>query len=242
MRLAYQHLRAETLELLRYPSFSVPTLLFPTMFFLFFVAPHSHRRPNLFMASYAAFALLGVAFFQFGVGIAAERASPWQVFLRALPAAPAARFAARVAAALEFGLAAAAAVVATALLTTSAGLDARRWLALVAVLLAGSVPFALLGIAIGYWATPKGALPLANVLYLGLSYAGGLWTGAGDLPRIVREVSPYLPTRRWGDLLAAAVAGPGIPVAALLWLLAYSAAFAVLATWGYRRDEGQRFR
>lgn len=242
MRLALAHWRASTTELARYASFSVPTLLFPTLFFLFFVAPHAGRRADIFLASYAGFAVLGVAFFQFGVGIAADRSSPWERFLRTLPVPPRVRFAARVLSALQFGLASSALVVAASLLTTEAGLGAVRWLELLAVLLLGSVPFALLGIAIGYWTTPRGALPIANILYLGLSFAGGLWTGGQDLPHAVAVLSPYLPTRQWADLLWAAVAGTPWRAEHWLWLLGYALVFGAAASWGYRRDEGQRYR
>jgi ABC-2 type transport system permease protein len=241
MRLAWVHARAATLELARYPSFSVPTMLFPALLFLVWGA-RAPIPPDLAMASYAAFAVLGVAFFQFGVGIAAERASPWQLFLRILPAPPSVRFAARVASALAFALGSAALVLAAAVTTTSAGLPATRWLALAATLLGGGVPFALLGIAIGYWCTPRGALPAANLLFLGLAYLGGLLGGAESLPRGLVEVAPVLPTRLWSELLAAAVGlGPWELINAA-GLATYAGAFALLAAWGYRRDEGERFR
>src|SRR5438445_762922 len=41
LRLVLFHARAGTLELLRYPAFSVPTLAFPALFFLLFAAPRS---------------------------------------------------------------------------------------------------------------------------------------------------------------------------------------------------------
>src|SRR3712207_6203624 len=151
MRLIVAHARAHGLELVRSPSFSIPTLLFPAMFFLFFVSPRvGAARADLFLASYVGFAALGVAFFQFGVGIAADRASPWELFLRTLPVRLGVRFAARVAAAVAFALAAAAIVAVAAVLTTPAALPAGRWLLLCAVAVTGSVPFAVLGIALGY--------------------------------------------------------------------------------------------
>ncbi len=85
MRLVLLHARAATLELLRYPAFSVPTLAFPALFFLLFVSPRNDADPTLLLASFAGFAVLAVAFFQFGVGIATERESPWERFLRTLP-------------------------------------------------------------------------------------------------------------------------------------------------------------
>ena len=65
-------------ELGRYPAYVVPTLVFPSVFFLFFAAPAGSQGANVRMATFAGFAALGVAFFQFGVGIAVERGSPWE--------------------------------------------------------------------------------------------------------------------------------------------------------------------
>jgi ABC-2 type transport system permease protein len=239
--LVWVHVRAATLELLRYPSFSVPTLLFPTVLFLAW-GSRTGMPANLALASYAAFAVLGVAFFQFGVGIAAERASPWHAFLRTLPVSAAVRFAARTVSALVFALGSAAVLVAVALGTTPVALAVNDWAGFIGALLLGAVPFSLLGIAIGYWLTPRGALPVANILFLGLAYLGGLLAGARDLPSELRGLSPLLPTRLWGELLAASVGfGEWRPVNAL-GLAGYGAAFALLAAWGYRRDEGERFR
>ena len=241
MTLVWVHTRAATLELLRYPSFSVPTMLFPTILFLAW-GSRTGMPPDLALVSYAAFAVLGVAFFQFGVGIAAERASPWQLFLRTLPVSAAVRFAARTASALAFALASAALLTAVAIATTGVTLGAREWLAFGGTLLLGGVPFSLLGIAIGYWMTPRGALPVANILFLGLSYLGGLLAGARDLPPELGDLPELLPTRLWAELLAASVGlGAWRPVDAL-GLAGYAAAFALLAAWGYRRDEGERFR
>ena len=242
MKLALVHARATTLELVRYPAYVVPTLLFPTAFFLFFVAPSASRYATVKMAAFAGFAAIGVAFFQFGVGIATERASPWETYLRTLPVGVGTRLGARVLAAAPFAAAAATLVIVVALATTPAALTPVRWAELVFVLLAGTIPFALLGIALGYWAPSRGALPVANLLYLGLSYAGGLWIRPSELPHAVRRVSPLLPTRALADALAAVVYGNAFALRPWLALLAFASAFATLAAWGYRRDEGRRFR
>lgn len=241
MKLVRAHTRAELVMLLRYPTFSVPTVIFPTMFFLFFVVPGAaEAEPSILMAFYAGFAVLGVAFFQFGVGTATDRVSPWNVFLRALPLPPRVRFSARVASSLLFALASSSLVVGTALLTQPIHLSAARWAAFAAVLLLGSIPFSLMGLAIGYWLTPRGALPTANLLYLTLAYAGGLWTGPDSLPGPVAAVSPYLPTGQWAELLGSAVTGTSVPPRSLL-LAGYAVGFGLLAGWGYRRDEGERY-
>jgi ABC-2 type transport system permease protein len=146
VRLVGAHARAELLELIRYPSFSVPTLLFPALLFLFFGVSAEGADEAILMVSYAAFGVLGVALFQFGVGIATERTSPWQVYLRTLPVPARVRFAARLIAAAAFALASAGAVVAVALVLTSTELSASQWLRVGLALMYGTIPFGLLGL------------------------------------------------------------------------------------------------
>ncbi len=241
MRLALVHARVQLLQLARYPAFAIPTLVLPALFYGFFGLSQPHASPNVLMASFAAYAVLSVAFFQFGVGIALDRIDPWESYLRTLPVASRTRFAGRVLSALVFALGSAAIVIVVALVARPVSLSPERWLLLVLSLLVGSVPLALFGIALGYWISPKGALPVANVLYLSTAYVGGLWTGPRRLPAGLEHVGRFLPTHQWGDLVWAAV---GVGNVGLHWvaLLAYGGLFAALAAWGYRRDEGERFR
>jgi ABC-2 type transport system permease protein len=242
VKLVLLHARATTLELARYPAFLVPTLLFPAAFFLVFAAPRSRTDPGVEMATFAGFAVIGVAFFQFGVGIATERASPWETYLRTLAVGPGVRLGARVLSALIFAAAAAALLVVVAVATTSVSLPPARWAGLALVLLLGAAPFALLGIALGYLAPARGALPIANLLYLALAYGGGLWMRPSDLPSPVAAVSPYLPTRAFGDVLAATAGGRPIGLRATGGLALFTVVFAALAVFGFRRDEGRNFR
>jgi ABC-2 type transport system permease protein len=242
VKLVFVHARASTLELLRYPSFSIPTLALPAIFFAFFGLPRAHGRADVLLASFAAYAVLSVAFFQFGVAIAVERARPWETYVRTLPVGAATRMCARALSAFLFAAASVAAVVAVAVPTTSPGLGLAEWSRLATALAAGSIPFTLFGIALGYWLPPKGALPVANILYLTLSYAGGLWTGPTGLPHAVDWLARALPTRQWGEVLWPAARGAPWQLSHWGALLAYAIAFGALAAWGYRRDEGQRYR
>ncbi len=242
MRLVLVHAHVMTRELVRYPAYLVPTLLFPTIFFLFFAVPNAGRDATVKMAGFAGFAAIGVAFFQFGVGIAAERGSPWEVYLRTLPVGVATRLAARLLSAALFAVAAAALVIVTAQLLTDVSLAASRWLLLGTALLAGVVPFALLGIALGYLVPQRAALPIANLLYLVLSYAGGLWVRPAALPEFVRSLSPCLPTRALADLLGNVVYGNASAATPWVSLAGFSTLFAALAALAYVRDEGERYR
>jgi len=241
MRLVVLHARAMTLELARYPAYLVPTLAFPAVFFLFFVSPGPAIEATARMATFAGFAVIGVAFFQFGVGIAGERGSPWERFLRTLPAGPSVRLGARLVSASVYAGLAAACLIGTAIIATNVSLGVERWVGLAVALLAGTIPFAFFGIALGYWAPAKGALPIANLLYLLLSYAGGLWSRPAALPHLVARISPYLPTRALSDALVATATGASIAWRSWAALGCFSVVFALVAALGYRRDEERRF-
>ena len=110
-------------------------------------------------------------------------------------------------------------------------------------LLIGSIPLGLLGIMLGYLLSERGALPVTNLIYLPLSYAGGLFSAnSGELPHVVRRVSPWLPTRQWSDLLLDFGLGGRLPGHQLVALSGYGVLFAVAAVYGYRRDEQRQYR
>ena len=107
MRLIAAHIRITLLDLVRSPAYWVPTLLFPTMLYLFFgariVAPDA---AGFALASWSVYAVLGVAFYQFGVGVAQDRESAWDSYLRILPAGSLAPLVAQIAVAILFAIAA----------------------------------------------------------------------------------------------------------------------------------------
>jgi ABC-2 type transport system permease protein len=246
MRSVLLNARVQFDEMAHLPAFVVPSLALPLITYLIFGAPNVHGDPGAAdgaLVGYAAFALLGVVMFQFGVGIAADRASPWERFLRTLPAGAGARFTARLLVALAFGASALVPVCLCAALVTPVDLDTAAWVRVLGGLLLGSVPLGLLGIAMGYLVNERGALPVTNLIYLPLAYAGGLFGSRPDqLPDAVAAVSPWLPTRQWSDVLVQFGLGGHWPVQQIVGLLGYSGAFALAAVVGYRRDEQRQYR
>ncbi|MGH8962513.1 MAG: ABC transporter permease [Jatrophihabitantaceae bacterium] len=232
-------------ELAHIPAFTVPSLGLPLVTFLIFGLPGVHGDPRIasgVFVGFAAFALLGIVMFQFGVGIAADRASAWERFVRTLPSTAVERFCARLLVALVFGAVALVPLAACALLTTPLHLDALAWLRVLLALLVGAIPLGLLGIMLGYLLNERGALPITNLLYLPLSYLGGLFSAStSELPDAARRVAPWLPTRQWGDVLIQFGLAGRVPVHPVLALAGYGALFAAAAALGYRRDEQRQY-
>jgi ABC-2 type transport system permease protein len=243
LTLVRAHVRVEFLDLIRWPGYVVPTVLFPAMFFVLFDLRYAREQAATADATtlaFMVFAIVGVTLYQFGVGIAQERGRPWERYLRALAVSSAVRFAARIVTAVCFGLLAAGVVALVARAFTPIDLNTSQWLRVLLYAVFGGIPFVLFGITIGYWTTARAAVPVATACNLLLAYAGGLWMPPAYLPGLVQAISPYLPTRLFADLLWS-VTGNGSAARALAGLTLYAALFAVAASAGYRRDERRRY-
>jgi len=242
MKLWLAHTKAELLALLRTPGFLIPTMLFPSMFFLMFAAPNlpGPEAANFATGSFMTFAVFTVTFFQFGVGTANERENPWSSFVRVLPASPLYRTAAKVTTAAVLALLAALVLVLASAASTPLDLPLARWPRIFLALAAGGVMMGMLGTALAYLVTPKAALPLANLIYLPLAFMGGMWMPPELLPKIVQGLSPYLPSRQWMELVWPAVMGTSWDTVHWLAVAGFTVAFALLAGWAQRRDEAVR--
>ncbi|SDB90179.1 ABC-2 type transport system permease protein [Sanguibacter gelidistatuariae] len=246
-RLAWLHLKYQFLETVRVPIAVLGNLLFPALAMFFFVVPQKEVAGDPIMATMAVaslglFAICSASLFTYGLGVAEDRALPFDPFLRSLPAGPTPRMVARVLNGAIFSLFGVVPLVLIGWLFTDATVTARQLLSGVGILLVVSVPFVLLGMAIGYSLTAKAALPVVQVILFPLAFAGGLFMPPMFFPHWLSLISQATPTRAGRDLLVGALTGE--PVYALAWpvLLGWTALFAVLAVTAYRRDEGRRFK
>lgn len=239
----------EVIKLLRIPAFSIPTLLFPIMFFAFFGLPNLGNQIEgvdagpYILASYGTYAIMSVALFSFGVSIAAERGLGWNRLLRATPLQPLTYFAAKIVMALIIGLITLLALFAFGGIVGGVHLPALLWAQLIGLLVLGMIPFVALGLCIGYVAGPNSAAAIANLIYLPLAFASGLLLPVPYLPAFVQSFAPYLPAYHAGQLgwtLLGAGDGSSI-LGHLAWLAAYTAAFLVIGVVAYRRDEGKQY-
>lgn len=247
MRLALVHARYQFLETIRVPIAVIGNWVFPALILLFFVVPVEAVRTDPVAATSAVaqisvFAVMSTCLFAFGVGVAEDRALPWDGYLRTLAAGAGPRLAGRLVTGLAFALLGLVPVVAVAGLLTSASVTAGQALAGLGVLIAGAAPFLFAGFAIGYSLPVKAALAAAQVLLFPLAFAGGLFLPPDSFPGWLDGVSVLLPTRGARDLLVTVLTDrPPSPVAVTA-LACWTVALAVLAMWAYRRDEGRRFR
>lgn len=244
MKLVLLHTYYLTIENLRQPMYLVSTFVFPSLFFWFFGIPNAPDADGLAMltASFCAFAVLSVVLFQFGIGVANDRETSWYSYLRVLPAPRGVQLVSRIFSGIIFATFGVLGVLATAKFLGDLDFAAYHWSPFLMTLTLGSVPFACLGIALGYLVSARSSTPVLNLTYLPLSFAGGLWMPPNILPKVVQDVSIYLPSRHYGELLWATLLGGDIQRRDVLGLIGAFTVLLVVLVVLIRREEDQVFR
>ena len=203
----------EFLRLLRSPSFAVPTLLFPAMFYFLFAVLFTSGRgdyhANVYLlATYGVFGVMAPGLFGFGVSVALDRDRGWLTLKRAQPMPPGAYLASKLAMAMLFSV-----VIFTLLAAIGTTLGGVRlpldaWVALFVVEVLGVLPFCAIGLFVGTLVNGQGAPAIINLIYLPMSFLSGLWMPITVLPAAVRGVAPLWPAYHLGQLALDAVGQP----------------------------------
>jgi ABC-2 type transport system permease protein len=248
-RIYWLEAKSEARKAVRLPAFVLPALGFPVMFYLLFGVSMRYgtlgglRMAEYLLATYGVFGVMNVSLFAFGVGVAGERGQGWLLLKRATPMPPLALFAGKLAMALLFSAAVVALLVALGLGPGHVRMPAATLAELAAVLVLGALPFAAMGLAIGYWAGPNSAPMLCNLLSLPMSFVSGLWVPYPLLPAFVRRIAHGLPAYHYAQLgLKVIGAGNHEPAAwSLLYLVGFTVLMMLLARLGYLRDEGRTY-
>lgn len=223
----WREIRAELTKLARNRGYSFSVIGFPVVFYLMFGSLGRHAGPEgqfyarYLLGGYACFGAMGAALFGIGNGLAYERGHGWLELKRASPMPPLAYLLAKLAASLVFSLAIA--LLLSALGPMIAGqkvaslLEIAKLLGVVAV---GTLPFASLGLLFGLAIPPNAGPGFVNLIYLPLSFCGGLWMPIEQLPHWLQSIAHYLPSY-WFSRLALHALGFATPS---LWV-----AYSVLA-------------
>ncbi|MFC3689764.1 ABC transporter permease [Aquipuribacter hungaricus] len=247
MSLVALHTRYVALETLRVPIAVVSTVMFPLLSFLFFVVPFREVAGDPVAATASAsqlavFSVFSVCLFSFGVGVADDRSTPWDPYVRTLPVGAGPRITARLVNGVLFALLGLLPLLVAAALLTEASVSPREALLGAGALAVAGVPLLFLGVAVGYSLSVKAAVPVAQVLLFPLAFGGGLFIPPQAFPSWLDAVSQGLPTRAGRDLVIAATTGADLPSAVLPVLGVWAVVTGAVAVRAYRRDEGRRFR
>ncbi len=226
--------------LVRMPGFALPTLLFPTMFYVFFglvFAKGGDRQVATYMlATYGTFGIMAPALFGFGVGVAMEREHGILALKRVAPMPPMAYLFAKAAMAMLFAL-----IIVLLLFVLGAAfggvaLPRSEWWLLAVTLVAGTLPFCALGLAVGVRVGGQASAALINLIYLPMSFLSGLWVPLQFFPHWLQEIAAALPAYHLGQIALGIVHQDGGDfLAHLIYLLIFTAVCLGFVQHGWRR-------
>ncbi len=236
LRCYFLEARCEFLRLLRAPSFAVPTLIFPPMFYLLFgvllAGPHGGGRASSYLlATYGVFGVMAPGLFGFGVAMALDRERGFLALKRALPMPPGAMLLAKIAMAMLFAAIISLVLTVVAITLGHVELSALQFAQLFAIDVLGVVPFCAIGLFIGSMVSGQGAPAVINLLYLPMAFLAGLWMPLSALPTFFSAMAPAWPAYHLAQIALSVVgmdAGDSIATHVLV-LATVSVLFFLLA-------------
>ncbi len=241
----------EFLKSLRLRVYSVSVIAFPLMFYVLFGLVLNSKEalvggmsfPTYLIATYGTFGVMGASLFGTASGLAADRGLGWLQVKRASPMPPFAYFLAKAILAMIFS-----AIVVSLLLTLGiifggVHMPLAQIARLLATLVAGSIPFSAMGLAIGYFAGPNSAPSVINLFYFPLSFCSGLWVPYMFLPKLMRQIALALPPYHLSQLALGVVGAGRHESAAIHWevLFAFTLICLGIARIGFQRDQGKLY-
>jgi ABC-2 type transport system permease protein len=240
----------EFLKNLRLRMYTASVLSFPIMFYVLYglvLYPKQSLAgapvPAYLIATYGTFGVMGASLFGTAAGLSSDRGLGWLQVKRASPMPPFAYFVAKVVTSMIFS-----AIIVLALFTLGITLGGVRmpvvdFAKLMGTLVAGSLPFSAMGLALGYFTGPNSAPATINLIYLPMSACSGLWVPFMFLPKVVQTIALALPPYHLSQLALGIVGAGRHESLAAHWevLAAFTMICLGVARIGFQRDQEKMY-
>jgi ABC-2 type transport system permease protein len=239
--------RFEVGRLLRSWKFLGVTVGFPVVFYMLFLGDHSPNKMvdgalpwrSYLLVSMCSFGALVASLTAGGARLSAERASGWSRQLRVTPIPAWSYVVTKVTATMLVVLPVLVLVEAVGVGFGGVQLDAPMWFELSALLWLSALPFAVLGVFIGFLVQAETAFPVVTALMFALGYFGGLFVPVTSMPSALQVVAHTLPSFHNTALGVALLAGQRPDISHWLVLLGYGGVLGLLLLLLHRREQSR---
>jgi ABC-2 type transport system permease protein len=187
------------------------------------------------MVSMALFGAMSAAIAS-GGSIAVERGLGWNRTLRLTPLSPAAYVLNKVLLALLVGALPVLITFAVAAAGLHVRLTAAEWVLCFAGAWLSSLPFAALGVLIGYLAEPDSVQQVSALLNLTLAAFGGLWVPVSLMPGALQAVAKLTPSYWTGEVARSPLEHGHVDGRAIAVLAGWTVVLALVALRRFRVD------
>ena len=241
------YVRFEVGRLLRSWKFLAITVGFPVIFYILFLGDHTAGRVVdgtvpwrvYLMVSMCSFGALVAALNAAGTRLSMERASGWARQLRITPIPAWSYVATKIVASMLVVLPVIVLVEAVGAGFGDVRLATTTWIGLTVLLWATSLPFAVLGVFIGFLVATEAAFPVVTGLMFVLGYFGGLFTPVDQMPGSLQFVAHLVPSYHQVSLALASLDGHTLALSHWLVLAGCVAALGLAIVWKHRVEEAR---
>ena len=237
------YFRYELTRLLRNGRYVFFTIAYPVILYLFFSHVGGGGKGTAGGIAISAYVMVSMAVFGASgaaIGIAAqianERDTGWTRQLRLTPLPSWGYVTAKIVSGLAIAVCAFGLVFAVGGIVEGVSLPLGHWLTIAGMLLVALIPFAALGVFLGYLASGTAGRAAMMFPWLLLSLFGGLWMPISTMPTVMADVAHGLPTFQMANLAWRSLAGQSPTTESVLVLAAWTVGLVALAGWRYRRD------
>lgn len=218
------------------------SILMPLVLFLIFGLNLTGQSMDDGMSA-AAYVMISMAMFgsmsaamSIGGAIATERDGGWNRTLRLTPLKPQSYLTSKIALSLGLAVPPLLVVFAAGVLGADVRLSAADWLTVALSAWLGSLPFAALGLIIGYVAKPDSVQPISGLTTMLVAVFGGLWLPVDQMPSLMRHIAELTPAYWTGVTARSPLTHAGFDGTALLVVLAWTVVLGAIGLRRFRAD------
>jgi ABC-2 type transport system permease protein len=168
--------------------------------------------------------------------IAVERGVGWNRQLRLTPLSPVKYVTSKVVLSLLIVLPALIVVYVIGAVALGVHLSATVWLEIFLGSWLSALPFAALGLIIGYAAKPDSIQQVSALIFFMLALFGGLWLPIDNMPHIMRTIATYTPAYWASDVAHAPLVEGHFATKGLVVLLAWAIGLGAIGIARFRAD------
>ena len=235
------YLRMEIMRLLRNRRVLIFSLLMPAI--LLGVIGGLYKQDSFNGAGAAAYIMVSMGLFgsmtsAIGSGgtIALERGIGWNRQLRLTPLAPGSYLLTKVALSMIMALPPLLVTYAVGIVELGVRLPLHTWVIIGVASWLGALPFAALGLVIGYVAKSDSVQQVSALLYMLLALFGGIWVPAEQMPNLMRSIAEWTPAYWVGQVARSPLFHQSLNMHAIWILVAWTAGFGLVAMRRFRAD------
>jgi len=247
MRTLLSFSRFEIGRLLHSWKFLIITIGFPVVFYLLFLGDRPAGQIVVgdvtwrvyLMVSMCSFGAMVAALNASGARLSIERTNGWARQLRVTPLPAWSYVVTKVSVNMAVVLPVVLLVEVVGVTFGGVQLGPARWIELTVLLWVAALPFAVLGVFVGFMVTSETIYPVITGLMFLLGYFGGLFTPVSNLPSGLRTVAQALPSFQHAALGIDLMSGKELGAEHWLSLIGYAVVLAGVLVWRHRVEEAR---